>query len=136
MQFEDLHKGLTRSFEVRISEAMIDSFAELSEDKNSLHMDASVAGRHGFPHRVSHGMLTASFYSTLVGMHIPGENALLHGMDIHFTKPVFPGDTLTITGVVSDVNEVYGRIEIKARVTNQDGTLVSRAKIRTGLLND
>jgi acyl dehydratase len=99
-------------------------------------MDASVAGRHGFPHRVSHGMLTASFYSTLVGMHIPGENALLHGMDIHFTKPVFPGDTLTITGVVSDVNEVYGRIEIKARVTNQDGTLVSRAKIRTGLLND
>lgn len=136
MNFKEIQKGVHRSFDVGITEEMIDAFAALSGDKNPLHMDHVFAAEYGHSNRVVHGMLTASFYSTLVGMYIPGDNALLLGLNIQFTNPVYPGDALTITGEVSDVNETFRRIEIKARVTNQNGTLVSRAKIQTGLLYD
>ncbi|MGE4297509.1 MAG: MaoC family dehydratase [Desulfovibrionaceae bacterium] len=129
----DMRVGLAHSFEVTVTEAMLDAFCGLSGDVNPLHTDADEARRRGFPDRVAYGMLTASFYSTLVGVHLPGERALLHGVDAAFTGPVHPGDTLTVRGEVSYVNEAYGQIEIKARVVNQHGKTVSRAKIKAGV---
>lgn len=73
------------------------------------------------------------FFSTLAGVYLPGEHCLLHGVECKFAKPVFIGDTLTITGTVVNVSEAVAEAEIKAVITNQDGKRVTRGIIKAGL---
>jgi len=132
-RFADIHTGLRHSFQVSLTPAMVDTFSELSGDRNPLHTDQSFASGYGFSDRVVHGMLTASFYSTLVGIYLPGKFALFQEIAVSFTAPVFPGDTLTVIGEVVSIHEAYRQIEIKAHIVNQHRQKVSRAKIRTGI---
>lgn len=132
-RFADISLGLGHSFQVTVTQKMMEAFMDISGDCNPLHTDPVFAKSYGYSARVVYGMLTASFYSTLVGMHLPGKYALFQGADISFTAPVFLGDTLTVSGEVVSVHEAYRQIELKAQITNQNGEKVSRAKIRTGI---
>ncbi len=132
-RFIDIHVGLSESFSVTVTPQMVDTFVELSGDRNTMHTDKSFALAYGFPDRLVHGMLTASFISRLVGMYLPGKFALFQEVSLSFIAPVYPGDTLTVKGEVVAIHEVYRQIEIKASITNQHGKKVSRAKIRTGI---
>ncbi len=133
--FDELEIGLSRSFEVSITETMMHAFAALTGDVNPLHTDAGYALRSGFRGPVVYGLLTASFYSTLVGVHLPGELALLHGIDVAFSKPVFVGDRLEVSGEVRHKNVAYRQIELKSRIVrlNSDAGPVSRATIKLGV---
>jgi acyl dehydratase len=90
----------------------------------------------GYPGRVVYGLLTSSFYSTLVGVYLPGKYCLLQGLDIQFSKPVYIGEHLAISGKVTYINEAYRQIEIKANITNQNNVKISRAKIKVGVLDE
>jgi len=131
--WQDLAVGLGATFEVLITAQMLDDFARLSGDYNPLHMDPAFARAAGFPGRVVFGLLTASFYSRLVGMYLPGKRALLHGVNAEFKNPAQTGDCLTISGEISYLNEAYRQIEVKARVVNQNGKIISKATLRAGL---
>lgn len=128
-----IEKGISHSFSVKLTDDMLTTFAHLTGDMNPLHTDDDFARQDGFPARVAHGMLVSSFYSTLVGMYLPGRHALLHGVDATLHNPAFVGDTLTVSGTVTYINEAFGQIEIKARVVNQDGSPISKAKIKAGV---
>ncbi len=130
--FEDLEIGTSESFEVEVTAAMLQSFAELSGDLNPLHSDEAYAKESGYEGRVVFGMLTASFYSRLVGMYLPGKLALFQGIDISFRSPVFVGARLSVTGTVNHLNEAYRQVELKATIRNQEGKIVSKAKIKPG----
>ena len=132
-RFADIAPGLSHSFQVIVTTEIMDAFRNISGDYNPLHVDSEFASTYGYPDRVVYGMLTASFYSTLVGIYLPGKYALFQGADIVFTATVFPGDTLTVSGEVVSIHEAYRQIEMKAHITNQLGKKVSRAKIRTGI---
>jgi 3-hydroxybutyryl-CoA dehydratase len=132
-RLKDIREGLSESFCVTITSQMLEAFVVLSGDQNPLHTDPSFAAVYKYPDRVVHGMLTASFLSRLVGMYLPGKFALFQEVSLSFTAPVYPGDTLNVTGEVVSIHEVYRQIEIKASITNQHGEKVSRAKIRTGI---
>ena len=129
----DLTPGVTESFTVTITEEMMAQFYAITGDNSPIHMDADYAAGRGYPGRVVYGMLGASFLSTLAGVYLPGEHCLLHGVDLKFAKPIFIGDTLTITGVVDEVNDTFREIIIKASIVNQDGKKVTRAAIRAGV---
>ena len=98
-----------------------------------IHIDEDYARGRGYPGRVVYGMLGASFFSTLAGVYLPGEHCLLHGVECKFARPVFIGDTLTVTGTVLRVSEAVAEAEIKAVITNQEGKKVTRGIIRAGL---
>jgi 3-hydroxybutyryl-CoA dehydratase len=132
-QWDDLEVGLRHEFTVTLTAEMMAAFAGISEDTNPLHVDADYAIGAGFPGPVAFGLLTSSFYSKLVGVHLPGRRALLHGIDLDFTSPAFVGDTLLVAGEISYLNDAHQQLELRARITNQDGKRVSRAKIRVGL---
>ena len=117
----DLTPGVTESFTVTITEEMMAQFYAITGDNSPIHMDADYAAGRGYPGRVVYGMLGASFLSTLAGVYLPGEHCLLHGVDLKFAKPIFIGDTLTVTGVVDEVNDTFREITIKASIVNQDG---------------
>ena len=129
----DLTPGVTESFTVTITEEMMAQFYAITGDCSPIHMDADYAAGRGYPGRVVYGMLGASFLSTLAGVYLPGEHCLLHGVDLKFAKPIFLGDTLTVTGVVDEVNDTFREITIKASIVNQNGKKVTRAVIRAGV---
>ncbi|MEG2083704.1 MAG: MaoC family dehydratase [Oscillospiraceae bacterium] len=127
--------GHTESFSATVSSEMLKNFRELSGDINPLHNDENYARSRGYVGRVVFGMLVASLYSTLAGVYLPGERCLLHEVNIKFKKPVFVGDTLTVSGTVADVSETFSRIEIDARIVNQCGETVNRARIIAGIID-
>ncbi|RAP35865.1 dehydratase [Candidatus Marinamargulisbacteria bacterium SCGC AAA071-K20] len=134
LTWEEIEIGLTHSFTITITDENVDAFVKLSGDTNPLHVDAAFAQKEGYKDRVVHGMFLASYYSTLVGLYLPGKHALLHSVDSQFKNPAFVSDSLTITGKVTHKNDAYKQMEIKATIKNQDEKVLSKALIKTGVL--
>ena len=130
--FSDISIGLEEQFSVVVDEEKMNYFAKLSGDINPLHMNNDFAKERGFGQRVVYGMLVSSFYSTLVGVYLPGENALLQDISIRFHGVVCIGDSLVVTGKVEGIDERFKRIKIKSTIRNAQGKLVSTAIIDVG----
>ena len=135
-KFVDINVGLEESISVRVNSEKLDKFLKISGDINPLHTDAEYSKSKGFSDRVVYGMLTSSFFSTLVGVYLPGKYCILQGVDIQFSQPVYIDDILTITGKVSYINEAYKQLEIKAVIINQDNKKVSKATIKVGVIDE
>lgn len=88
-----------------------------------------------FRDKLVYGMLTASFYSKLVGVYLPGEKCLFRECDVQWPRPVYIGDTLTVVGKVSEKDERIHTVKIKAFIRNQDGEKVSRATLTVGMID-
>ena len=131
--FNQMEVGKEEHFVTIITEDMMSAFCDISGDINPLHMDSDYAQCHNFKDRLVYGLLTASFYSTLIGVHLPGKNAMLQSINIKFQKPVFVGDKLNISGKIIHISEVFKIVEIKSIILNQDREKVSAAKITAGL---
>lgn len=131
--FSELAIGHTESFKVTVTKDMEDSFRVITGDTNPLHQDdifARQAGNGKFKGHVCFGMLTASFYSTLAGVYLPGMHSLIHSLEIKFQKPVYIGDELTVTGQITDRQEGLNLILIKADIRNRHSQYVSKATIK------
>tara|TARA_B110000090_G_C13384524_1_gene447160 strand:+ start:2201 stop:2620 length:420 start_codon:yes stop_codon:yes gene_type:complete len=128
--------GSNESFKVIVDESKMDMFLGITNDVNPLHIDTEYAVQKGFLGRVVYGLLTSAYYSTLVGVYLPGRYCILQGLDIQFSKPVYIGDALNIYGEVTYINEAYKRVEIKATITNQDNIRVSKATIKVGVMDE
>lgn len=132
--FSEITVGTKETFTKEITSGMEDGFREISGDENPLHKDDDFAreirgGR--FSGHVTFGMLTASLYSTLAGVYLPGKYSLIHSFEeLSFLKPVFAGDILTVTGEVFEKEEAFGLIRIKAVIRNQENKAVSKAKMK------
>lgn len=69
----------------------------LSGDYNPLHADPAVASAAGLPRPVLHGLCTYALAGRAALAALCGdEPARLHRLDVRFSSPVFPGDTLCI----------------------------------------
>tara|TARA_B100000795_G_C22775008_1_gene429614 strand:- start:520 stop:939 length:420 start_codon:yes stop_codon:yes gene_type:complete len=135
-KFIDIYEGLKESFSVCVNSEKLDKFLEISGDINPLHSDTKYSSLKGFSGKVVYGMLTSSFYSTLVGVYLPGKYCILQGINIQFSHPVYVDDILTITGKVSHINEAYKQLEIKAIIMNQKNIKVSKATIKVGVIDE
>jgi 3-hydroxybutyryl-CoA dehydratase len=130
----DVSVGMAHEFSVTVTTGMTTRFVEISDDVNPLHVDERYAEDKGFRDRVVHGMLTSAFYSTLVGVYLPGKYCLLQGIKITFHKPVFVGDQLKVRGEVTHVSEALRVMTVGGSITNQDGVTVSKAQIQVGFI--
>jgi 3-hydroxybutyryl-CoA dehydratase len=90
--FEDLELGMEASFAKTVTEADILSFAEVTGDRNPVHLDEGYAGKTMFKGRIAHGMLTAGFISAVFGMELPGPGAIYVSQTLNFRAPVRIGD--------------------------------------------
>lgn len=134
-KFEDIKLNMTEEFQIRITEKMQEDFRNISGDINPMHFDEDFAKEKGFDKKLVFGMLTASFFSTLVGVYLPGKNCLFQECkDIKFHKPIFVGDELFIKGEVIEIDERFRRITIKAVIRNQENIKVCSAKLVVGVL--
>ena len=118
-KFDEIMVGVKTKFTVQINESTINEFARISGDHNPLHMDEQYAAKTQFGKRVCHGMLLASFFSRLVGMYMPGKNALYFSQTLNFQTPCFVGDKVTIEGEVIEKSQSTRIITIKTTAYNQ-----------------
>lgn len=127
--FDEIEIGQKESFSVTITESERDKFREITGDVNPLHNDEEYARSMGHERCVAYGMLSAAYLSTLAGVYLPGKNSLIQKTEVNFRKPVYVGDTLTISGEVTDKNETFKVIEVKTEMKNQDGVKVLKGKM-------
>ena len=102
--FEDLELGMEASHEKTVSEDDIASFAEVSGDYNPVHMDEDYAAGTFFKSRIAHGMLTASFISTVLGTRLPGPGCIYLSQNLRFLAPVRIGDTVKALARVASLD--------------------------------
>ena len=95
--FEDLSVGQEASLSTTVSEADIVAFAEISGDKNPVHIDAQYAAGTMFKERIAHGMLSAAYISSVIGIKLPGPGAIYISQTLNFKAPVKIGDTVVTT---------------------------------------
>lgn len=91
-RFEDLELGMEASFAKTVTEGDILAFAEVTGDRNPVHLDEAYAGKTMFKGRIAHGMLTAGFISAVFGMELPGPGAIYVSQTLNFRAPVRIGD--------------------------------------------
>ena len=132
--FNDLKVGKTASLTKTITEGDLNHFIAITGDENPIHVDESFAKQTFFGQRIAHGMLSASLFSTLVGMHIPGIGAIYKSQTLEFLRPVFIGDTLCAWFEIVDIDIDNEEIEIKSWIENQDGDIVIKGKTVASLL--
>jgi len=134
--FEEIQVGQKASFSRKISKSDIETFANLTGDFNPLHIDSSFAAEFGYPSPVAHGMLSASFISTLIGTLLPGPGSLWIGLSLEFVSPVFAGETIEIEGEVKQKSIVARLIVLETRVINSKGEVIIRGESKVKMLHE
>ncbi len=132
--YDDLKVGQKASLTKTITEEDLSHFIAITGDTNPLHVEESFAAQTFFGQRIAHGMLSASLFSTLVGMHIPGIGAIFKSQTLEFLRPVFIGDTLCAWFEITAIDPANERIEIKSWIENQNGKIVIEGKTVASLL--
>ena len=96
-----------------ITENDIDLFAQVSGDRNPLHMDEEFASKTMFGKRIAHGALSASFISGILGNDLPGPGSVFIGLSMRFRRPVFIGDEVTARAEVAEKLDKGNRVTLK-----------------------
>jgi len=127
MNYKEINIGDTAEIKHTITQIDIEKFVDLTGDDNKLHVDEDYASTTSFKKPVAHGMLGASFISTLIGTKLPGDGALWYAQNLEFLHPVRIGDELRITAEVIKKIDRTKTIELQTDIYNQ-----YKQKVTTG----
>ena len=123
---EEIEMGMIRHLRKVVTDEDIEMFAQISTDRNPVHLDDDYARDTIFEGRIAHGMLTAGLISAVIGEQLPGHGTIYTGQSLKFLAPVRPGDT-----VVAEV-EVIGIDHSKRRVQLDCRCMVDGKKVLVG----
>ncbi|MEG7358675.1 MaoC family dehydratase [Pseudomonas citronellolis] len=121
--YAELEVGQKASFQRPVGERDIQLFAEVSGDRNPVHLDADYAATTLFKERIAHGMLSGALISAPIATTLPGPGTIYLGQSLRFTRPVKIGDVLDVELEVLE-KLPKNRVRIGTRVLNQNGEAV------------
>jgi 3-hydroxybutyryl-CoA dehydratase len=121
---EDLKVGMTAVYSKTVTDADICTFAGVSGDTNPIHLSDDFAKTTMFEGRIAHGMLSASFISTLIGTRLPGPGAIYMSQNLKFLAPVRPGQTVNTRATVTDINHEKARITLHTQCMVGDEVVI------------
>lgn len=96
LYFEDLAVGRRATAMRTVMETDLNDFADVSGDKNPIHLCEDFASGTRFGQRIAHGMFTASLISALIGTTLPGPGAIYLSQSLQFLGPMRIGDVVTV----------------------------------------
>lgn len=111
--------GDQASFTRTVTETDVVLYGGISGDLNPAHFNEEFASKSIFKGRIAHGMLTASYISTVLGMHLPGPGSIYLSQNLKFTKPVRFGDTITATVEVVEIDHDKNQVTLLTICRNQ-----------------
>lgn len=112
---EDLEIGMTRDLLKEVTDRDIELFAEVSTDRNPVHLDDAYARDTIFEGRIAHGMLTAGLISAVIGEQLPGHGTVYLGQTLKFMAPVRPGDMVRAVVTVTEIDYSRRRVTLETR---------------------
>lgn len=115
----------------KITQEQIDEFAELTLDRNPLHVDEAFARKSIHGGIISHGpMMVGMAFGLLSEMDvIDGTILALRGISWNFNAPIRPGDEVRVRAEVTGVRPSSrhtdrGYLELRIDVLNQNAEVV------------
>jgi len=120
---EKYYVGLTQKYSQMIDDKLVRSFAELTGDRNPIHLDDDTAKRSRFGQRVAHGAILFGIISKVLGMDMPGVGTVYLSQVCHFKLPVFIGDTVTLEAKIVEILP-KNVARISTLITKQTGEVV------------
>lgn len=112
---EDLEVGMTRHLQKQVTDQDIEMFAQISTDRNPVHLDDDYAQDTIFEGRIAHGMLTAGLISAVIGEQLPGHGTVYLGQTLKFMAPVRPGDMVRAEVTVETIDHAKRRVTLATR---------------------
>ncbi|ETA52411.2 MaoC family dehydratase [Ponticoccus alexandrii] len=127
---EDIEMGMTRHLRKQVTDRDIEMFAEVSTDRNPVHLDDDYAQDTIFEGRIAHGMLTAGLISAVIGEQLPGHGTVYLGQSLKFLAPVRPGDMVYAEVKVIDIDIAKRRVTLETHCS-VDGkkVVIGEAKV-------
>lgn len=125
-----LSAGQTYRASFNIDAATIERFAELSGDRNPIHLNAEEAKAYGYSRQVAHGALLMAFLSRMIGMEVPGPGSVWISQSVEWLRPVFVGDEIELVVTVGKVSTGVGVLELDIVATNTKGERVMKGEAK------
>lgn len=119
MLLEEIKVGMSASYSQTITDHDIKSFAGLSGDHNPIHVSDDYIATSRFKKRVSHGLISVSFFSGIFGSRLPGPGCLYVSQSVEFKRPIYIDDT--VTAVVEVLEVCYVSRHVKFKTTCEVG---------------
>ena len=120
LYFEDLSLGLTEVYVKEVKSSDVVGFAEITGDRNPIHLSEHFAAKTPFKGRIAHGLYTASLISAVIGTRLPGPGAIYISQTLRFLAPVKIGDTVDAIVEVTDLNAQRQRAQLLCRCKVED----------------
>lgn len=125
---EDFYIGQSASLKKVFCSEEVLAFAELSMDKNPIHLDQKFAEQTRFGSRIVHGFFAGSLISAVFGTQLPGEGAIYLHQEMNFRKPVYHGDEITATVTVTNIRKDKSILYFDTKCENEKGEVVIDGK--------
>jgi 3-hydroxybutyryl-CoA dehydratase len=103
LYFDDLTLGMSERLSKTIASSDVVGFAEVTGDRNPIHLSEHFAARTPFGTRIAHGLYTASLISAVLGTRLPGPGAVYISQTLNFRAPVRIGDTVEVEVTVAEL---------------------------------
>ena len=121
---DQLNIGDKASLTKQITESNVLRFAEVTGDRNPIHLDPEYASKTRFKERIAHGMLTASLISAVISTRLLGPGNIYVSQSLAFKAPVKLGDVIQAEVELIEKIPEKNRVRLKTTCRNQDGTVV------------
>ncbi|EAP75271.1 MULTISPECIES: MaoC family dehydratase [Roseovarius] len=127
---EQIEMGMMRYLQKVVTDEDIEMFAQISTDRNPVHLDDDYAQDTIFEGRIAHGMLTAGLISAVIGEQLPGHGTVYMGQSLKFLAPVRPGDMVRAEVEVIGIDHAKRRVQLDCRcLVNGKKVLVGEATV-------
>lgn len=117
LYFEDLAIGMSETLERTVTDSAVRAFAEVSGDRNPIHLSEEYAAGTLFKTRIAHGIFTASLISAVLGMRLPGPGVIYFSQTLNFRGPVKIGDVVHVRLEIAELMPEKCRARIACTCT-------------------
>ncbi|WP_153770835.1 MaoC family dehydratase [Labrenzia sp. CE80] len=121
--YEDLKIGMTETLVKHVNSSDVVGFAEVSGDRNPIHLSEHFAAKTPFKTRIAHGLYTASLISAVLGTRLPGPGAIYLSQTLNFKAPVRIDDDVRVAVTVEELMERGNRARLSC-LCSVDDTVV------------
>lgn len=124
LTYDELSVGQSARLIRTLTLADIQAFAAVSGDTNPAHLDPEYANDTLFHGVIAHGMWGGALISALLGTQFPGPGTIYLQQDLHFSRPVRIGDTLSVSVTITAKDDAKKRVDLDCEVLNQNAERV------------
>jgi 3-hydroxybutyryl-CoA dehydratase len=124
LYFEDLSIGMSEQLTKNVAASDVVGFAEVTGDRNPIHLSEHFAAKTPFGTRIAHGLYTASLISAVLGTRLPGPGAVYISQTLNFRAPVKIGDTVEVDVTVTELTPEKFRARLSCACTVDGETVL------------